>query len=191
MNRYFKSFVLIASVAAMLNVTGCANVATQDKSADEYAKEFKAPPNGWAGLYLYRTCNIFGAGLKKSLYVDGHYLGETSRCRFFYRLVRPGVHRIDTESEFSENFFTYDFKEGINTFINQYIRLGVFVGGANIEVKDPEFAKAALKDYSLAENKDNPALNLRNASHEPNAGSIPGPVSDEEYRKLEEKESKK
>ena len=87
----------------MLNVTGCANVATQDKSADEYAKEFKAPPKGWAGLYLYRTCNIFGAGLKKSLYVDGHYLGETSRCRFFYRLVRPGVHRIDTESEFSES----------------------------------------------------------------------------------------
>ena len=69
--------------------------------------------------------------------------------------------------------------------------MGVFVGGANIEVKDPEFAKAALKDYSLAENKDNPALNLRNASHEPNAGSIPGPVSDEEYRKLEENESKK
>ena len=56
-------------------LTGCSTVADQesstetpaavtaDSSAERYAKEFNAPPKGWSGLYLYRTCNIVTAKL--------------------------------------------------------------------------------------------------------------------------------
>ncbi len=134
-------------------LSGCANVAVQDSNSENYAKEFNNPPSGWAGLYIYRTCNIFGAALKKSLYVDGQYIGESSRCRFFYRLTEPGVHFLQTESEFSENGMYLNFTEGKNHYVRQYTKIGVFVGGANLEVMDSEEAQKDIKDYSLAKTR--------------------------------------
>ena len=113
MKKYKIAIVLVLSAV----LTGCASVAVQDNASENYAKEFNAPPSGWSGLYLYRTCNIMGMSLKKSLYVDGQYIGETSRCRFFYRLVEPGMHVLQTESEFSENDMSFNFIEGKNHYV--------------------------------------------------------------------------
>ncbi len=171
------SYVLLFLAAA---VSGCSSLAVNDKSAEDYAKEFNPPPAGWSGLYLYRTCNLWGAGLHKNLYVDGQYIGETTRCLFFYRLVKPGQHVVQTESEFGENEVTVNFVEGQNYFVNQYIRYGVLVPGAGIEVREPGYAKKHIVEYELADNKDDPSKNLESFVNAPGKGSVPGPRSSAE-----------
>ncbi|MGN1393922.1 MAG: DUF2846 domain-containing protein [Succinivibrionaceae bacterium] len=179
-----KNCLVILGLLTSSLLTGCVNVAVQDSSSENYAKEFNAPPSGWSGLYLYRTCNIMGTFLKKSLYVDGQYIGETSRCRFFFRLVKPGIHELQTESEFSENSLSLNFVEGKNYYVKQYLKPGFFVGGANLEEINTEEAQKDIKSYKLAENKDNPKLNLKTFQDDPNKGSIPGPKNAMEAQSL-------
>lgn len=140
------TFALLA--AAWLG--GCASVPTANQAQTAHAKLFDAPSSGQAGLYVYRDSN-FGAALKKDVFVDGHCLGETAPKVFFYEQV-PGneKHTISTESEFSPNALVIYMKAGVNYFIRQYIKLGVFVGGANVEQVSEQNGENAVSDLKLA-----------------------------------------
>ena len=84
-------------------------------------------------MYVYRSNNIVGSALKKDIWVDGECLGETARGVFFYKEVDGNKnHTISTESEFSPNHLKIEVQSGKNYFIQQYIKLGFFVGGANL-----------------------------------------------------------
>jgi len=103
-----------------------------------------------AGLYIYRTTGVGGA-LKKSVWVDGHCVGETAPNVFFYEEVKGGEpHKVSTESEFSPNDLMITTEAGQNYFINQYIKMGVFVGGANLKVVDDTSGKAAVSGLEMA-----------------------------------------
>jgi len=103
------------------------------KEESTKAKEFKAPSDGKAGVYLYRN-SFAGQALKKDLWVDGKCIGESAPDVFFYTEVDGGkTHKVDTESEFSPNTLELMFEAGKNYFIRQYIKLGVFIGGAGVE----------------------------------------------------------
>lgn len=174
--------VVVAFSVLVCALTGCANVQKADPSSSDYAKEFNTPPKGYAGVYLYR--NFFmGCGLYKNLYIDGQYLGETDRSCFFYRLARPGLHEIQTESEFSENSIQVNMEEGQNYFIYQWIKPGIFVGGADIELVEPEKAKEEIKKLERAQDQDGKQKDLYSPIPE-NKGSIPGPKSKEEAQRL-------
>lgn len=180
LNKVLKGVFVLSILACVL--TGCANVQKADSSSSDYAKEFNTPPKGYAGVYLYR--NFFmGCGLYKNLYIDGQYLGETDRSCFFYRLARPGLHEIQTESEFSENSIQVNMEEGQNYFIYQWIKPGIFVGGADIELVEPEKAKEEIKKLERAQDQDGKQKDLYSPIPE-NKGSIPGPKSKEEAQRL-------
>ncbi|MDF5554869.1 hypothetical protein P3718_25430, partial [Vibrio parahaemolyticus] len=55
------------------------------------------------------------------------------------------------ESEFSENHLTILTEEGRNYFVNQYIKMGVFVGGAGVELVDESKGKAEVLKVDMAE----------------------------------------
>lgn len=142
----------IAGVAlAALLMTGCASVNMASKADSEKAKEFGAPASGKAGLYVYRN-SFVGKALKKDIWVDGPCLGESAPDVFFYRQVEGGKqHRIETESEFSPNALELFMEAGKNYFLRQYIRLGAFVGGANLEQMPEEQARADIAKLDMAQ----------------------------------------
>lgn len=57
---------------------------------------------------------------------------------------------IDTESEFSPNTFEQTFDAGKNYFIRQFIKIGVFVGGAGQEQIPEEQGKVAVAKLEMA-----------------------------------------
>lgn len=82
--------------------------------------------------------------------MDGKCIGESAPDVFFYTQVTSGKHVVSTESEFSPNDLTVLVEAGKNYFIRQYIKLGVFVGGAGLELMPEEEGKAAVEKLQLA-----------------------------------------
>lgn len=128
---------VMAVLAAMLLLTGCASVPMAPAPQDMALKAFEKPPEGKAGIYIYRD-SIFGAALKKRLYLNDKYLGQSAMKTYFYQQVNPGEYTIRTQSEFGDNSLKISVKEGLNYFVRQYIKWGVFVGGANVKLMTEE-----------------------------------------------------
>lgn len=142
--------ISLAVLTASLLITGCASVDMASKQESAKAKEFKQPSPGTAGVYLYRNSGVGGA-LKKDLWIDGKCVGESAPNIFFYSEVEGGkTHKLETESEFSPNALEMMFEAGKNYFIRQYIKLGVFVGGANLEQVPEEQGKKDVMQLEMA-----------------------------------------
>lgn len=148
-----KKILLMASLLAVTLLSGCATVPMADKAQDASLKEFQKPAENKAGLYIYRD-TFAGQALKKNLYINGKLIGETANKTFFYREVDAGKYVISTESEFSENDLELTVEPGKHYFVEQYIKLGVFVGGAGLKLVDTENGMKAVKKCSLAKETD-------------------------------------
>lgn len=138
------------AVAASFLLTGCAsvNMATNEESAA--AKQFNAPGANNAGLYVYRN-SFVGQALKKDIFVDGKCLGESASDVFFHTEVAGGKSvKVSTESEFSPNELILNVDSGKNYFVRQYIKMGVFVGGAGVEQVSEEQGKTDIAKLNMA-----------------------------------------
>lgn len=145
-----SKYVAAAALATAL-ISGCASVPMESKDASAKAKQFNPPSAGNSGLYIYRD-SFVGKALKKDIWVDGKCLGESAPDVFFHDEVKGDQeHKFSTESEFSPNDLTIKTAAGQNYFIRQYIRLGVFVGGANLELVNAEEAKKVISSLELAQ----------------------------------------
>ncbi|WP_165011030.1 DUF2846 domain-containing protein [Neisseria yangbaofengii] len=141
---------MIAVSLTLSILSGCASVSMADATASNKAKEFNKPSEGNAGLYVYRD-SFVGKALKKDIWVDGECLGQSADKVFFYREVTGNQpHKLSTESEFSENHLTINTDAGKNYFVRQYIKMGAFVGGANLEQVDEATGKAAISRLNMA-----------------------------------------
>ncbi|WP_447400214.1 DUF2846 domain-containing protein [Vibrio harveyi] len=153
-----KNKVILCS-ALLLGLSGCASVPTVDSTVSNEVKSFEAPQEGNSGIYIYREDSFVGAALKKYVYVDGECIGETAPGIFFYHEVEGNKeHKVSTESEFSENHLTIYTEEGRNYFVNQYIKMGVFVGGAGVELVDENKGKAEVLKVGMAVKGNCPAI---------------------------------
>jgi len=116
------------------------------------AKSFTSPPSDKAGLYIYRD-GLFGAALKKDIWVNKECIGESAPSVFFYKEL-PGDrdYSVSTESEFSPNALMVHMEAGKNYFIRQFIKLGLFVGGAGLETVSRDTGKQAIAKLDLAQN---------------------------------------
>ena len=141
---------LLATFVASFMLIGCASKGNlAPKEVSETAKLFNPPKDGKAGLYIYRELGV-GAALKKDIFINDKLIAESSPRMFFYEEVDGDKeYKISTESEFSPNDLLLKTEKNKLYFIKQYIRMGVFVGGANLEVVDEEVGKKAILDSSM------------------------------------------
>ena len=145
--RKISMLILFGALCCML---GCASVPLQAPEVTARAQEFAPPPSGKAGLYIYRS-SFVGQALKKDIWINGECVGQSANDVFFYREV-PGdkEHTISTESEFSPNELKITAQSGMNYFIEQSLKMGVFVGGAGLEIIDPDIAKKTIIKLNMA-----------------------------------------
>ena len=142
-----KTLALAASICLL---AGCTSVPMESKEQSEAAKKFAPPSAGHAGLYIFRS-GSFGGALKKDVWVDGNCIGESAPNVFFYQEVKGDKEvKIATESEFSPNDLLLKVSAGVNYFIRQYIKLGVFVGGAGLETVSEDEGKKEVSKLELA-----------------------------------------
>ncbi|MBT5229697.1 MAG: DUF2846 domain-containing protein [Methylococcales bacterium] len=143
--------LLSITVVFLFLVTGCASVPMESIESTAKAKAFNQPTENKAGIYVYRKDTHFGAAIKKNVYVDQECIGETAKGVFFYHEVDGDKdYTLATESEFSPNDLTVSMKSGMLYFFEQYMKMGVFVGGAGIDQKSEAIGKEALTELNMA-----------------------------------------
>lgn len=142
--------VPVLSLAVVLLLSGCASVEMASKADSAKAKEFNPPSQGNAGVYIYRD-SFVGKALKKDIWIDAKCVGESAPDVFFYTEVEgEKTHKVDTQSEFSPNTLELMFESGKNYFIRQFIKIGVFVGGAGVEQISEEQGKKDVAKLEMA-----------------------------------------
>jgi uncharacterized protein YlaN (UPF0358 family) len=142
--------VLTTIAVTALLATGCTSVPMESKERSELAKQYNSPSEGKAGLYVYRS-GSFGGALKKDVWLNGKCIGETAPNMFFYEEIEGNTeHKVSTESEFSPNDLLVKTESGKNYFVSQYIKMGVFVGGAGVELVDEEKGKKQVSKLDMA-----------------------------------------
>ncbi|CAN7615912.1 DUF2846 domain-containing protein [Acidovorax sp. Leaf78] len=145
-----KKTIYLALALSVL-MTGCASVNMASKEQSAKAKEFQQPPEGKAGVYLYRN-SVLGKAVTKDLRIDGACVGTSAPDVFFYTQVDGGKnHTVETASEFSPNKLEIAFESGKNYFIRQFIKMGVFVAGADLEQVPEAQGKADVAKLEMAE----------------------------------------
>ena len=142
--------ILFATISTVTLLTGCASVPMESADKTQFARQFNSPSEDTSGLYIYRTGGP-GTALKKDIWVDGKCIGESAPNTFFYEEVKGGEqHTISTESEFSPNELQVTTDIGSLYFIKQYIKMGVFVGGANVKRVSESEGKKSISKLQMA-----------------------------------------
>lgn len=145
----YKKFYF--AMFAVFLLYGCVSVPMESTENSDRAKKFDPPSNSKAALYIYRS-GSFGAALKKNIWVDGQCIGETAPNIFFREEVQGGMdHKVSTESEFSPNDLLVKTEAGKIYFVRQYMKFGVFIGGAGLELVDEEEGKTQVTELKLAQ----------------------------------------
>ena len=144
----YRKLFTISLVFALLQ--GCASVPTESHTASQQAKRFPEPPYGSAYLYVYRS-TPFGQALEKDLWLNDECIGATANNIFFVtEIIGEGAtHKLSTESEFSPNHLMFKAESGESYFVEQYIKLGVFVGGADLRIIEADKAKSIIRKLKL------------------------------------------
>jgi hypothetical protein len=145
----FKKSLFLLTLMVSAHLTGCASVPMASKEDDQMRKQFSEPAQASSGLYIYRN-SIVGGALKKTIYLDGVQIGESAPKTYFYKEIQPGEHKLSTESEFSPNDLLINTEGGKNYFVLQQIKLGVFVGGAKLELVPEDKGKKGVLECKLA-----------------------------------------
>ena len=142
---------VLATIAVTVSlISGCTSVPMESSEKSDLAKQFNSPSEGKAGLYVYRS-GSFGGALKKDVWLDGKCIGETAPNMFFYEEINGNSeHKVSTESEFSPNDLIVKTENGKNYFVSQYIKMGVFVGGAGVELVDEKKGKKEISKLDMA-----------------------------------------
>jgi len=144
------NFKLLSALFISASLVGCSSVPMQSQEATAKAKLVSAPSEGKAGVYVYRSGYVGGA-LKKDIWINDKCIGESAPNAFFYEEVEGNKeHKISTESEFSPNDLMVYMEVGKNYFIEQFMKMGLFVGGAGLEQVDEEKGRAEIKELGLA-----------------------------------------
>lgn len=72
------------------------------------------------------------------------------RTCFSTRRSKAARSKIKTESEFSPNALEVAMEAGKNYFVRQFIKLGAFVGGADLDLIPEEEGKADVAKLEMA-----------------------------------------
>ncbi len=145
----YRNIFFAIIVTYLLAISGCAKVPLASNELDAQMKAFTPLPKDKAGLYVFRN-SVVGQALMKNVYIDGQLIGATANKVYFYREIVPGFHTLSTESEFSDNSIDFTAEGGTYYFARQYIKMGVFVGGANLEMVPMEVGMKEVGQCKLA-----------------------------------------
>lgn len=144
-----KKIILATCVVFSVALTGCASITMADPKKDAAAKQFKAPENGNAGIYIYRN-ESFGGAVPMDVEIDSKTIGTTMAKSYLYKEVAPGKHAITSKSE-NTHTIEIEAKPGILHYIWQEVKMGMQYARTKLHLVNEEQGKKGVLESKLAE----------------------------------------
>lgn len=141
MNRRFG---LIAVVCAAGLAAGCA---TGPKYAD-VAKTLAAPKAGEGRIFFFRSSSMFGAAIQPEIRLNNVVVGASKPGGFFY-VDRPAGTYVGATSTETEKTLSLALAAGETKYVRSSPSFGLLVGRINLELEDPQKAKAEIETLSF------------------------------------------
>jgi hypothetical protein len=117
--------------------------------ADAAAKEFKAPANGKAGVYIYRNESM-GAGVKMDLFVDDLPIGSTAAKTYHYVELAPGPHTFTGKAE-NGSVLSLDAAANKLYCIWQEVKMGVLYARNKLQLVSDSDGQEGVRESNLAQ----------------------------------------
>jgi hypothetical protein len=130
-----------------LLIAGCASVPMATPEADAKAKQFVAPSDGTATLYIYRN-ETMGSAVKLPLLLDNASVGDTGPHTYVLRTIAPGKHVVTSKGE-KDVTLDIDPAAGQTLFVWQEVKMGVFAARSALHVVDDSTGKKAVAECKL------------------------------------------
>lgn len=85
------------------------------------------------------------------IWINGECSEEFAPNVFFIKeAMGDAEHKVSTESELSPNDLLIMVKSGVNYFVRQFMKMGLLVGGAGVELVSEEDGKKEIAGLELA-----------------------------------------
>jgi hypothetical protein len=129
-------------------ISGCASVPMASSEADLAAKEFKAPINGKAGVYIYRN-ETMGGGVKMDVFIDDQFIGSTASKTYHYVELTPGRHGLKS---IAENESLLDLTAAANKlyYVWQEVKMGILYARNKLQLVDEKTGQVGVRESKLA-----------------------------------------
>lgn len=150
--RFARASILLSAALGLAVLTGCtASVPVHSDAQSEQAKQFAAPSDGKAGLYVYRDAEGFGGFTYRDVYLDGVCLGETAPGVFFYTEIEANKeHTLTSPGQFTPYEVTIYAQPGKTYFVEQRVKWGVLRHPAPIREVEENYGKQKIMQYQQA-----------------------------------------
>lgn len=150
--RLTRASILLSAALGLAILTGCtASVPVHSNAQSEQAKQFAAPSEDKAGLYVYRDAEGFGGFTYRDVYLDGVCLGETAPGVFFYTEIEANKeHTLTSPGQFTPYEVTIYAQPGKTYFVEQRVKWGVFRHPAPIREVEESYGKQKIMQYQQA-----------------------------------------
>lgn len=146
----WKGVPLVPVIFAAMALAGCSSVALAPPQEVAVAKTFPTPPEGKAGLYLYRD-TFMGQSIKRDLAIDGKCIGKTANKTFFYLPVAGNQqHMVTTEGETARRSLPLYTEAGKNYFVEQVITMGMWSANAKLKQASKEEGEKEVRGLDMA-----------------------------------------
>jgi len=127
----------------------------ESSGTEAATKAFPNPPNGMAGLYVYRSSNRIGTYDRYlKVILDGNFIGGTVQNVYFYKVISPGQHRVDTQTTIGQAApVVFNAEAGHNYFVKQDTKttnLYGLAGGTSIKMVPDEEGKQGVLECRQA-----------------------------------------
>jgi hypothetical protein len=138
---------LLAAIAFVLALSGCASVPMGDAGQDAALKTFKVAPDR-AGIYIYRNESMGGA-IRMDVTIDGVTLGQTAARTYLYTEVSPGFHTIVSKAE-NDDTIGVEVKPGTLTYVWQEVKMGALYARTKLHLVDEAQGRKGVQESKLA-----------------------------------------
>lgn len=141
-----KKLALVTLVSMFL--VGCAGGPKASLEEDQMAKQFNAPTDGTANLYIYRNEN-FGGAINMDILVDNQRVATTGPKTYIMKNLRASEHKIEGIAAEGTSILTVSLLPNTIKFVWQEVKMGIFGARNKLQEVSEEKGKEGVLESSL------------------------------------------
>lgn len=146
-NRKFTMKKLLL-ITLSLFIVGCAGGPKATAEDDTKAKQFIAPTDNTANLYVYRNEN-FGGAINMDILIDNQRVATTGPKTYIMKNLPAGEHKVEGIAAEGTSILTVNLLPNTIKFVWQEVKMGGFAARNKLQEVSMDVGKKGVQESKL------------------------------------------